>query len=322
MKKLGRSPSIFYLSAIILMFGIMFLPTLIFASSFSHHSPAFTVTYPDGWNTGTCIYPYQILNAVDPSGNTLLHVNVVDLPEDAKLDDAGKRLVSVLKNIGTDVTAISDKEIQLKDGTPARECVVKWKWGGIVPFNTISVMAIKGKKQIGVGVHTPREIGEVEKEIGHSLTLVGQKTYSNKEPNFCVSYPENCQPRPFMSEREVLRVQGQFGSIVATISDIPDNAELMESGTNFVNVLKTVPVALDVKLCSSEQTELVDGTPAAMNAIEWKLNVVPIKTLALTVFKDKKAITVWVDSWLMGMKDWGSDVEAEAKEILYSLSFK
>lgn len=323
MTKLSIRQSITYLLILtILGVGIMVLPTTTVASEYTHNSPAFKVSFPDNWNIMPSIYEDQILFVQDPSGNPQLHLSVSDISAGDNLANACERYQEALKVFGPTVTIISDKEIKLQNGTPACESIFKWNWGGVAPLNSLVVMAIRNNKQITIGIHTPSELGEVVKEIASSVWVAGEKIFDRKAPSYSVTYPENYKPLPFVSENQVLRVRCGLGTLESTIVDLPENAKLEDSGKVYENAMKSLPVASEVRLFSSKQTKLKDGAPAALNALEWKWNTLPIRTLSLTTYKDNKAITTSVHSWYMGIKGWGSDYETEAKTILDSMEIK
>ena len=325
MIKFNRSlPTACLLILTVLISGILVLPSVTFASEYTHNSPAFSVTFPDNWNIMPSIYKNQILYVQEPGPGTRpqLHISVGDLPEGANLANAGKRYAEGLKLFSKEITIISDEEIKLENGTPARKSVLKWNWGGVAPLNSLVVTAIRNNKEISIEIHAPGELGEVENNIASSLWVAGEKTFVNKEPSFSVTYPDNYKHAGFVNENQVLRARGGLGTIESTITDLLENQKLEDSGKAYENAMKVLPVASDVKLYSSEQIKLKDGTPAARNVLEWKWNTLPMKTLSLTTFKDNKSITLSVHSWYMGFKDWGTDYEAEANGILNSMSLK
>jgi hypothetical protein len=306
----------------IIISGVLALPTVCIASEYTHNSPAFSVAFPDNWNIVPSIYTNQILFAEDPSGLPEIHIFVDDLQAGENLKNAGKRYEEAMRRFSNDVTVLSDKEITLTNGTPACEAVYRWMWAGTMPLNSLVLMAIRNNKQITIAIHTKAEIGELEKKIAKSLKVAGEKTFVSESPSFSVTYPDNYKKLEFVSPNQVLRAQCSLGTIDASISDAPENAKLEDSGKRYADAMNTWPVASNVKLFSSEQIKLKDGSPAAMNVIEWNWKALPMKTLSLTTYKDNKEVTLSVHSWYMGFKGWGTDYETEAKEILNSMELK
>jgi hypothetical protein len=164
------------------------------------------------------------------------------------------------------------------------------------------MVTLTGKKKAREGTYV-----EVEKGI----------VYSNKTPAFTVKYPKTYIPQPFLSDGEVLRETMRDASCVIQVIDLPEDAKLEDAGKTYVEGLKDSEIGTNVKLISSEPTRAKDGTPARLYTVTWMYQGnLPMTTLAITVYKDKKAIT-------MGTHNWGgAGKKAEVKAIVDSLTFK
>jgi len=322
MKKLVKNLSVVFLMTMILVFGVMFFPTVTTATRYIHGNYDFTITFPDGWDVTSCIWEDQVLSVRDPSNTTTLHIHCGDLKEGAKLEDAGKRHQALLKSLSVVKydELVSSKVTKLKNGTPASESVHKWKWAN-TSITSLVLIVYQGKKWIRIGINKlgGGELGELEKEIAYSLWVseIAEEIYVNKEHGFTVKYPNSYKPQPFMYEEEVLRVAGQGASCVIVIRDLPEDAKLEDEGKTFEDRLKSFDIGTNIKLISSEPTKTQDGTPARLFVIEWKWQGnLPLSTLAITAYKEKKIITLETHNW------GGPDKKAEVKAIVESLTFK
>jgi hypothetical protein len=95
---------------------------------------------------------------------------VIDIGNPTPLDKTADLLVTIYKHIGAkDVTVLSDKPSQLKDGTPAREVEMKW----VSPQGDVNFLYLTTKKgdmpKVGMSVFSTRAIGKDQKAIAYSL---------------------------------------------------------------------------------------------------------------------------------------------------------
>jgi len=121
--------------------------------------PAFTVTYPgtyaqDPENPNKVLYrtklegtlPIMEINCIDPKGAD--GVTVVTMANAAK--EYAKKIE---KSQQTQVTVASEKQITLKDGTPAVEAVCTWLYQGFLNLQSSVVTTIKDGKWVYVVIH-------------------------------------------------------------------------------------------------------------------------------------------------------------------------
>jgi hypothetical protein len=138
---------------------------------FVHKSPDFTLTVPK-WIDQKSMDPNFVFNRKPkPDASSALAVSVSDLPAGITYKD----LASVFKKVlerqnGSDVEILYDREIKLKDGTPAYEIEVKWNYG-MRPLRSYVVVGLKDKKIIWVCVTDVFWVGDKLKQYPLSLTL-------------------------------------------------------------------------------------------------------------------------------------------------------
>ena len=127
-------------------------------------SPAFVIEYPD--NCGNDILlPDQVLRVQAPAGSLSFEISVLDVPkEGAKLEDQGKNYVKAIESFGTDFKILSQKPAKLKDGTPAQETSIEWKFQGSMPVLSLVVVVMKDNKVVSLGGHV----------IDGNLTPIGE----------------------------------------------------------------------------------------------------------------------------------------------------
>jgi hypothetical protein len=134
--------------------------------------PRFTLTYPKDWVER----PLNIIGGevfrVSPPGpypsSSSLGVSIGAWP--FPIEKWADSLVSIFKSMGmTDVTIVSDKPSELRDGIPAREVEVKMRANGI-PVTRASLATRSHDVQVAVGVSSSSgKIGEDLKAILYSL---------------------------------------------------------------------------------------------------------------------------------------------------------
>jgi hypothetical protein len=139
---------------------------------FVHKSPDFTLTVPK-WIDLKSLDPNIILKRKPELGAaTSLEVKAHDLRAGMTYQDVPPVFKKVLETLweGSDVKILYEREIKLKDGTPAYEFEVKWK-NGIWPLRTYSIIVFKDKKIILVNTTTLLWVGDNLKQYPLSLTL-------------------------------------------------------------------------------------------------------------------------------------------------------
>lgn len=143
---------------------------------FIHKSPDFTLTVPK-WIDQKSHDPNYVFNRNKPNAPTALAISVSDLPAGKKISykDMAPAFKKVLEaQNGSDVKILYDREMKLKDGTPACEIEAKWKLGRW-PFHTslhsYVVVVLKDKKSIWVCVSDGSPVGDNLKQYPLSLIM-------------------------------------------------------------------------------------------------------------------------------------------------------
>jgi hypothetical protein len=140
--------------------------------SFVHKSPDFTLTVPK-WIDQQSRNPNTVLWRVPKPGLTpSLEVSVTDLPAGWTYKDAAPAFKKGLERqwSGTDIQILYDREIKLKDGTPAYEFEVKWNYE-MWPGRSYAVVVFKDKKVIWACATDILWVGDKLKQYPLSLTL-------------------------------------------------------------------------------------------------------------------------------------------------------
>ena len=157
---------------VIMALSVMSCTKAVDTELFVHKSPDFTLTVPK-WIDLKSLDPNIILRRKPELGAaTSLDVSVHDLRAGMTYKDAPPVFKKALETLweGSDVKILYEREIKLKDGTPAYEFEVKWK-NGIWPLRTYSVIVFKDKKIILVNITTLLWVGDNLRQYPLSLTL-------------------------------------------------------------------------------------------------------------------------------------------------------
>ena len=144
--------------------------------------PRFTIRYPKDWIERRP--DFGGLFRAAPSGSALLEkgFGVYPLFIPMPLDKFVDFMVPYYRAYATDVTVVSDKPSQLRDGTPARELEFRMVING-VPRNSLSVATNKGGILINVTVGTNKgTIGEDLRAIPYSIEFEPGKDEPVKVP--------------------------------------------------------------------------------------------------------------------------------------------
>jgi hypothetical protein len=143
--------------------------------------PRFTITYPKDW-VERCVDVGGLFMAT-PSGSAREEgFGVYSISNPPPLDKFVDFMVPYFRNIATDVTLVSDKPSQLRDGTLARELEFKMVRNG-VPRNWLGVATNKEGILITVIVITHKgTIGEDLRAIPYSLQYEPSKDKPVKVP--------------------------------------------------------------------------------------------------------------------------------------------
>ena len=145
--------------------------------------PRFTVSYPKDWvERPLAIGTSFKAGAPGPARSPWIEVVVVPWP--LPIDKFTETHVQVLRQIGAqDVTVVSDKPSQLRDGTPAREIELSMVLNGI-PLNYLTLALKKGDSLIHVDMGRSNEkIGEDLEAIIYSLEFQPGKDEPVKVPS-------------------------------------------------------------------------------------------------------------------------------------------
>jgi len=144
------------------------------------------------------------------------------------------------------------------------------------------------------------------------------KTYKHKSPAFSISYPKDWTqvtpvPTPVLKQVFLALAVPNYGLSIST-SRKSTGMVLENTSKKLIRYLNTI--AKDIRLISSQQTKLRDGTPAYETVIEYlRMGVQKSKILCITVFSDDKVIRVIVSSGAYCYSD-------DLKKIAYSLELK
>lgn len=163
--------------AVLLFIFIMALSVISCAKAvdtelFVHKSPDFTLTVPK-WVDQIAKYPTSVFKRKPESASSpVFEVWVKDIPAGWTYKDSApvfiKEIESQLK--GSDIKILYEREIKLKDGTPAYEYEVKWK-SGMWPIHSYAVVVLKDKKTIFACVSDVLWVGDKLKQYPLSLKL-------------------------------------------------------------------------------------------------------------------------------------------------------
>jgi len=162
-----------HLLIFILAFSVMSCANTTDNELFVHKSPDFTLTVPK-WIDQKSKNPNAVLLRVFKSGSApTLEVTVADLPSGWIYKDSAptfiKGLESQLK--ASDIKILYEREIKLKDGTPAYEYAVKWNYG-MWPVRSYAVVVLKDKKKIWACVTDILWVRDNLKQYPLSLKLI------------------------------------------------------------------------------------------------------------------------------------------------------
>jgi hypothetical protein len=135
--------------------------------------PRFTITYPKEW-VERAHGPFEIFRASAPGPApypAFAYAPVPNIP----LDDLVTGIVSTFKRAALEVTLVSDKVTQLRDGTTARELVLHMLMNG-EPFDVMGFFTKKGGLIVNMGVESRSGImGDDLKAILYSIKFEPEK---------------------------------------------------------------------------------------------------------------------------------------------------
>ncbi len=139
--------------------------------------------------------------------------------------------------------------------------------------------------------------------------------YTHPSPAFSISYPKQYKVTAPVQD-EVLRAKYPISStplLGVVVKDKPQDIRLQDIGErHYTNKLKKF--GSSVKLVSSTQTTLSDGTPANEVQFDWVVNDHwPLKTMIVSTYRGDKLIFAAVTSFAH---------PETFREFLYSLRFE
>ena len=158
-----------------------------------------------------------------------------------------------------------------------------------------------------------RHYYELPSLFGKELTY-DRKVYTHPSPAFSISYPKHYKVTE-PAQDEVLRAKYPISSLPlfqVVVKDKPQDIRLQDIGErHYTNEFEKF--GSSVKLVSSMQTALSDGTPANEVQFDWVSNDHwPVKTMIVSTYREDKLIFAAVSS----------TAHPEAlREFLYSLRF-
>jgi hypothetical protein len=172
--------------------------------------PRFTIHYPKDWIEKRFGQGGLFMAASSGSHPMVDDFSVYFMTYSLPLDKFVDFLVQYFGAHATDVTVVSNKPSQLRDGTPAQEVEIKAVENGI-PRNLLCVATLMGGIGISVGVGTPKgTIGEDLRAIPYSL----QYEPSKDEP---VKLPPDVQE--FLDKQSNYILSGDVAKLMASFSD-------------------------------------------------------------------------------------------------------
>ncbi|MBW2612192.1 MAG: hypothetical protein JRE12_07470 [Deltaproteobacteria bacterium] len=109
----------------------------------------FSVNYPENW-TAEPLQAGEVLRAANPNlyKVPVITASVADLAEGASLDTKAFTVVAQAAQTGSKrYKVLSEEDITLNDGTPAKAFTYKWTWtDGVSKLVTAAVISIKDDK--------------------------------------------------------------------------------------------------------------------------------------------------------------------------------
>jgi hypothetical protein len=143
--------------------------------------PRFTITYPKDWvEERPALQEVFRMSAPDPNQGDRFVVTMVSNP--LPVDTLGDRQVTNFKKVAQDVTLVSDKPSQLRDGTLARQIEIKMISNGL-PLNYCALGTKRGNLWVNIGVGSRSgRIREDLKAILYSLEVQPGKDEQVKLP--------------------------------------------------------------------------------------------------------------------------------------------
>jgi hypothetical protein len=142
------------------------------------------------------------------------------------------------------------------------------------------------------------------------------ETFVNKSPDFTLTVPKWTKSKS-LNTASVLREAMdplEITTFDATVSDLPEGQAYKDLAKDMIDYLVDKYKATNCTTLYEKEIKLLDGTPAYELEVKWNHPAILLYTYQVTVFKDKKNISVSVTS--------NDPIRDELKKIPLSLSFK
>jgi hypothetical protein len=141
--------------------------------------------------------------------------------------------------------------------------------------------------------------------------------FVHKSPDFTLTVPKWVDQKASQDPNNIFRRQTYPGSpttLDIVVKDLPAGRTYNETPTVFKRGIETIWKGSDVKIIYGKEIKLKDGSQAYEFEVKWKYEVWPLRTYAVVVFKDNKAILAVITSLL-----WVGD---NLKQFPLSLALK
>jgi hypothetical protein len=144
---------------------------------FVHKAPDFTLNAPKDWiKSDKSLNPNCVLRKTSSpmEGLPVLDVLVSNLPEGKTYKEMTKDIIKFLqeKYQASNCQVLYERDIKLKDGTPAYELELKWDLPVMeILLFTYELVVFKDKKIIGVAMTNVEQVSDDLKQFPLSLTL-------------------------------------------------------------------------------------------------------------------------------------------------------
>jgi hypothetical protein len=172
--------------------------------------PRFTVTYPKDWveKRPNISNVFRVATpGPTPGARFAVWIGTLPLP----LEKFADFLVKANRDLGaTDVTVVSDKPSQLRDGTPAREVELQMVVNGL-PNDLLGVATKKGD------LHVHANVGSFIGKIGEDLRAIPYSLQYEPEKDQPVKVPPDIQE--FLNKHSNDMVSHDLAKIMANYSD-------------------------------------------------------------------------------------------------------
>jgi hypothetical protein len=122
---------------------------------FKNDAPVFSIAYPESFielKPNPINFPVDkpvLLASKEPGIDLLIFAFKSDKPLDETIRDIAKRI----EEIAREINIISNKPINLRDGTPAYESVIEYKYLGVFKVKSIHLSVLKDEHRIVISIY-------------------------------------------------------------------------------------------------------------------------------------------------------------------------